>query len=152
MRRLGRIHSLRKRIELGALLEDADAVVVFAHLVVRVFERLGHFLVGVDVDVGFDEGGGEGGFAGCQLEGVGAVFLGFNLVYDGPGVVRLALVVFEDLWVVLGLRFRGDWVVDLLCTLVLHFVGRGNGKGAEPISDQSSDDGELHSAQGSEKL
>lgn len=39
-------------VEGGALLEDADAVVVAAHLVVRVVQGLGNCLVGVDEDVG----------------------------------------------------------------------------------------------------
>lgn len=62
--------------------------------VVVVFEGFGHFAVGVDVDVGFDDGGGESGFAGCQ--GGGAEFLFLDLGDDRPGVVRLALIVSQD--------------------------------------------------------
>lgn len=62
--------------------------------VIVVFEGFGHFAVGVDVDVGFDDGGDEGGFAGCQ--GGEAEFLFLDLGDDRPGVVALALVVFED--------------------------------------------------------
>lgn len=40
----------------GALLEDADAVVVGADGVVRVLERGGHLFVGVDLDAGLVEG------------------------------------------------------------------------------------------------
>lgn len=51
--RPGRVHvGGDVRVVDGALLEDADAVVVAAHAVVRVVERFRDVLVGEDADVG----------------------------------------------------------------------------------------------------
>lgn len=99
--RLGWIHGFSERVELDTLLEDADAVVVAANLIVRIVLGLGDVLVGVDVNVGLGDGSGKGGFASCEI--ILPEFLSFDLLDDGPGVVRLSLVVARDLGRVDGL-------------------------------------------------
>ncbi|KAM0709642.1 hypothetical protein Q7P35_003682 [Cladosporium inversicolor] len=67
--RLRRIDGFGERVVFDALLEDTNTIVVLADFVVRVFQGLGDLLVGVDVDVGLDDGGSEGDFASCQISG-----------------------------------------------------------------------------------
>lgn len=100
--------------------------------VVRVVVRFLDVLVGVDVNVGFDDGGRESGFA-CYQGGI-AEFFFFDLRDDRPGVVGLPLVVLEDFGGVLC----GDLVFDF-------GVGFDGGGGCEAEAEEEGDDGgELH--------
>jgi len=102
----------------------------------RVFQRLGNFVVGVVVDVGLLYGCGKGGLASHEI--VLPELLLLNLSDDGPGIVGLGLVVARNLWILagFGLCYRLDIDFNLIWSL--------GGDGTDTEGQHSSYGGDIH--------